>query len=399
MPTMIGEYSEGHLLKVAKDAVAKKTENTTLLDKEAEDRIPKFKMSELDLGRVLGRGGFCVVKEITKISLAGKDEGNGEKKMDDEHHIYNIIQDRNFMASHCIRSGRDCRYALKILQDSSRKDAQTFVSGIVDLAVEARFLSVVRHPNIIKMRAMAAVEDAFSDANFFVVLDRLYDILTVRVVKWKKSQVKGMKRLFDRKGKKALAFWVERLTVAYDLACALKYMHDLEIVYRDIKPDNIGFDVRGDVKVFDLGLAKELSCTKSNGDGTYLLTGDTGSPRYMATEVAQSKPYNERCDCYSFAILLWQILAMETPFEGYSVSMFNKKVVAGGARPKCDEKWPAAITAIMKKGWGPLAQRPSMGEMADCLKDEINRVSDNEVNEILDISRKSEMSMHAAKYG
>jgi len=49
-----------------------------------------------------------------------------------------------------------------------------------------------------------------------------------------------------------------------------------------LQPDNIGFDVRGDVKIFDLGLAKELGCSKDNGDGTYQLTGDTGSPRYVA---------------------------------------------------------------------------------------------------------------------
>ena len=110
------------------------------------------------------------------------------------------------------------------------------------------------------------------------------------------------------------------------------------------------------------------------------------------------KPYNERADCYSFAILLWQILEMETPFEGYTVSMFNKKVVAGGARPKCDEKWPKVINGMMHAGWGPLATRPSMGEISECLRDEINRVSDSEVNEILDISRKSEMSLHKQKY-
>jgi len=79
--------------------------------------------------------------------------------------------------------------------------------------------------------------------------------------------------------------------------------------------------------------------------------------------------------------------------------MFNKKVVTGGHRPKCNDKWPDVIGNIMKQGWGPLAQRPSMGDIADCIRDEINRVSDEEVNEILDISRKSEMSMHAAKYG
>lgn len=40
--TMIGEYSEAHLLKTAKNAVAKKTKDSTVLDKNAEDRIPKF---------------------------------------------------------------------------------------------------------------------------------------------------------------------------------------------------------------------------------------------------------------------------------------------------------------------------------------------------------------------
>ena len=89
---------------------------------------------------------------------------------------------------------------------------------------------------------------------------------------------------------------------------------------------------------------------------------------------------------------------METPFEMYTPSMFNKKVVNGGVRPRCDDKWPKAISDLLRQGWGPLAQRPSMGEMCDALRAEINRVSDNEVNEILDISRKSEMSMHAAKY-
>jgi len=47
---------------------------------------------------------------------------------------------------------------------------------------------------------------------------------------------------------------------------------------------SIGFDVRGDVKIFDFGLAKEVDPKKALPDGTYKLTGDTGSPRYMANE-------------------------------------------------------------------------------------------------------------------
>lgn len=60
----------------------------------------------------------------------------------------------------------------------------------------------------------------------------------------------------------------------------------ISIIYRDLKPDNIGFDVRGDVKIFDFGLAKELPTSEKLADGTYNLTADTGSMRYMAPEGA-----------------------------------------------------------------------------------------------------------------
>ena len=207
----------------------------------------------MTLGRVLGRGGFCVVSEVTKIKLTDKPSENSSangRKSDDEHFIHNIVQDRAFMAQHCIRQGKDCRYAIKKVQDSSRNNEQVYVNAVVDLAIEARFLSVIRHPNIIKMRAMEDT-DPFS-GGFFLVLDRLYDIMPQRLMKWKKRKGGALAKCFDRKGKKSTAFWVERLTVAYDIACALSYLHGMGVIYRDLKPDNVGFDVRGDVKIFDL---------------------------------------------------------------------------------------------------------------------------------------------------
>lgn len=168
------------------------------------------------------------MSEVTNISLEQSDEvsTSGKENVQDERQIHNIVQDRAFMEVHCVRQGKDCRYAVKRLQESSTKDAQTFINGVVDLAVEARFLAVVRHPNIIKMRAMAIGSPY--DLTFFVVLDRLYDIMPVRLTKWKKQLPKGMKKMMDRSGKKEMAFWVERCTVAYDLSCGIKYLHDLK---------------------------------------------------------------------------------------------------------------------------------------------------------------------------
>jgi serine/threonine protein kinase len=164
-------------------------------------------------------------------------------------------------------------------------------------------------------------------------------------------------------------------------------------MYRDIKPDNIGFDVRGDVKIFDFGLAKEFDRTKAV-DGTYRFTGDTGSPRYMAPEVALGKPYNESVDVYSFSILTWEILQLEKPFSGYSMDTLTKKVVEGGHRPKCDDNWPASVKDILARGWhAQISKRCSMDEMYAAFQDEISKNSDEEIHDLIDASRKSEMSL------
>lgn len=185
---------------------------------------------------MLGRGGFCAVSEISKITLkegGGDDDeqANGKSNQQpnpvahDEYFIHNIVQDRSFMETHCVRTGKDCRYAIKQLQDATFKDKHVFLNGVIDLAIEARFLAVIRHPNIIKMRAMAAGD--YFKPDFFVVLDRLYDILTVRLQQWRKSNpILPLNRMLSFGRKKKTEFWVMRIQVAYDLSCALKYLHD-----------------------------------------------------------------------------------------------------------------------------------------------------------------------------
>jgi len=189
--------------------------------------------------------------------------------------------------------------------------------------------------------------------------------------------------------------------------------------------DSIGFDVRGDVKIFDFGLAKEIDPTKASKKGVYKLTGDTGSPRYMAPEgkqfsefswrcvciqidllillifsallkVALGKPYNEVCDVYSFSILVWQMLALETPFQGYTMNMFNQRVVQGGVRPKTDPKWPSTIMAkVLTQGWGDQFKRQSMSEFSESLREELQAHSEDyeESQGVLDASQKSELAL------
>jgi len=140
------------------------------------------------------------------------------------------------------------------------------------------------------MRAIG--NSGFDSQDYFIVMDRLYDTLDKRIEKWS-SRSKKLKlggRLFDRKGKKKGELYEEQIVAAYDLADAVKYLHKKDILYRDLKPENVAFDVRNDIKLFDFGLSKSLANLDKNDDGTYNLTGLTGSVRYMAPEVANEKP-------------------------------------------------------------------------------------------------------------
>ena len=153
---MIGGFSEGHLLVQAKKAIDRKSSETPIFDIDAEHRIPKFDTNELTIGKVLGRGGFCKVSEVVKIALQKggiaaqvereRTTSATQQHQQDEHHFANVLQDREFMQAFYLRKGTDYRYAIKALKEDAVKDVQTYVNGVVDLAIEARFLSVIRHP-------------------------------------------------------------------------------------------------------------------------------------------------------------------------------------------------------------------------------------------------------------
>jgi serine/threonine protein kinase len=190
---------------------------------------------EIELGNIVGKGGFFTVSEVKKIHL--HDDENDEndavvvksanQKDEDEDYILSVVQDRKFMQTHTVRNdGKDCRYAFKTMRNASRTDPTLFVNTIVDLALEAKFLSSVRHPNIIKMRAMAVGDPCQSE--YFIVLDRLYDTLNDRVTTWQKKQCSGFAKLFDFQKKKEKNFLAQRLTVAYDVASAIEYLHNLK---------------------------------------------------------------------------------------------------------------------------------------------------------------------------
>lgn len=135
-------------------------------------------------------------------------------------------------------------YAIKELNEASLKDVETFVNGVVDLAMEAKWLSSIQHQNIISLHGVS-VEDPCS-RKYFIIIDQLDDILASRIQTWKKRKPSGgrSKVLTSRREKRKI-LWGEQMMAAYGVASALEYLHSQSVMHRDLKPDDVGFNMLG----------------------------------------------------------------------------------------------------------------------------------------------------------
>jgi len=119
-------------------------------------------------------------------------------------------------------------------------------------------------------------------------------------------------------------------------------------------------------------LAQELNPDEEMDGGVYKLSGNTGSLRYMAPEVAKGEPYNTSADIYSFAILLWQIYSLEKPFEDYNVKMHRELVIHGNQRPPINPRWPEKLSNLISSAWSTnLSERPTVYKIMHVLRSDV----------------------------
>ncbi|XP_028751440.1 serine/threonine-protein kinase STY13-like isoform X1 [Neltuma alba] len=171
-----------------------------------------------------------------------------------------------------------------------------------------------------------------------------------------------LKQFLIRNRRKKLAFKVV-VQLALDLSRGLSYLHSKKIVHRDVKTENMLLDGQARLKIADFGVARVEAMNPSD------MTGETGTLGYMAPEVLEGKPYNHRCDVYSFGICLWEIYCCDMPYPDLSFADVSAAVVRQNLRPEIPRCCPSTFASIMRKCWdGNPNKRPEMEEVVRMLE-------------------------------
>ncbi|KAG0461603.1 hypothetical protein HPP92_021568 [Vanilla planifolia] len=156
---------------------------------------------------------------------------------------------------------------------------------------------------------------------------------------------------------------------ALDVARGMAYVHGLGFIHRDLKSDNLLIFGDKSIKIADFGVARIEIQTEG-------MTPETGTYRWMAPEMIQHRPYNQKVDVYSFGIVLWELVTGLLPFQNMTAVQAAFAVVNKGARPIVPAECPPALGEIMTRCWdaNPDVRPPfaDIVEMLDGIQSELS---------------------------
>lgn len=175
------------------------------------------------VGKMLGYGSFSTVYEVVGFDFP---EGNTEN---DEYKT-SILSALDQQA----RNGNGL--AIKFLRHDLIKNAESFQDAAADLIMEAKYLSALDHPNILKIRALSrggvSAYGSGSYDGFFLVTDRLKGTLKDRILELQFLDQESSGILYASDYPLSKSILLEKIDIAHQVAKALTYLHERRLVYR-----------------------------------------------------------------------------------------------------------------------------------------------------------------------
>ncbi|MEJ2727563.1 MAG: protein kinase [Deltaproteobacteria bacterium] len=217
-------------------------------------------------------------------------------------------------------------------------DQGNLVKAFID---EARLAAFLQHENIVQIYDFGSI-----DGEYFIAMEYLSG--------------KDLRKLTDKAGKTAVPLGLENTLYIISQICAgLDYSHNLKdlqgrplnIIHRDINPQNIFLTYEGQVKIIDFGIAKAASHNSTTHEGLI-----KGKLAYMSPEQATGKTIDHRSDIFSTGIIFYELLAGRRMFEGETMQVYSQ-VREARYEPldKLVPDLPAKMNAVVE---GALAKNP-----------------------------------------
>ena len=185
-------------------------------------------------------------------------------------------------------------------------DEGNLVKAFID---EAKLAALLQHENIVQIYDFGSL-----DGEYFIAMEYLFG--------------KDLRRLIYKARENSIPLSLENTLYIISRICAgLDYSHNLRdlqgkplnIIHRDINPQNIFVTYEGQVKIIDFGIAKAASHNSTTHDGLI-----KGKLAYMSPEQANGNAIDRRSDIFSTGIILYELLAGRRMFQGETMHVYTQ---------------------------------------------------------------------------
>ena len=178
-----------------------------------------------------------------------------------------------------------------------KKPINKNINNLLEFVREIEVCSTLRHPNLVQFLGIS-----FNDGELMIILEKITG--------------ENLETFINRK-QSFISLTVKKHIIS-QLITTFKFLHNCNppIIYRDLKPENVLIDKTNNIKLTDFGLSKYF---QSNNNEAYMLSGGTGTVRYMAPEVYNNEKYDLTVDVYSLGLIIYYLYTNEKPFRDYSI--------------------------------------------------------------------------------